>query len=481
MKKKIAVVALALGLSIGILSGCGKPSVEKLADAVCSQENQSGTYSVSGNVDVTVGAQGASLNITADGEMTMDMVVSSDSAVAKMEGSGKASALGQELEGTFDSYVNMADNTEEVYVSLNDSEWFMISQEMDLSKILSSEANNETASLMKDILVKKGVVGDKVEEVNGAKCYSLACTISGEDYAEICNKAMELAENVDELKDTMDKAGINIDDISKYMTMDVTYYIDQKTMKPVKAVMDLSKTDFYGLVGYVCTVVDIENPLESFDIAALSITVDYKFGDVAVEIPADVKENAVDAMNMTGDMLGGDSTVGVGEGDVTDATDVEVESVKANADGSYTLKDYAGVDIVNFNVADGYSIDENMSTYHTYDVETPDGDYVWLELEYSTEFEDFFETGEFSEFYSSYDAEKTETGMKVNGSDVIAVTEKAAYQADEGEEPYEFETQYCVYKTVDSNDSEIWVGLYTSGSDIDLTSVFADLFADSIE
>lgn len=365
MKKKLMTLAIALGLSLSVLTGCSKPTVESLIDGLYDKEIESQTANVEMEIELSIGAMGSSFDVSADGDFEVQYSV------------GKKDAVTTYLDGDFalkipvgsideklgiEAYSVADGETITSYGSINGGEWYMTEIESDDSAGMDQEIKDEMMEALKDVLKENGELAEDTEKVEGEECYVITATIEGRDWADICKPIQSMLDDaIDEAMDeAIKEAGVSVDlDLNldmlswlEYASVDVTYYISKDTGYLVKAEMDLSGTDLDGMVkqmikdigqefvdmsykledefGGGMSAADIEDAFEEFEamldefsvsLSKYNISVVYSdINDTEVKVPDDVIDNAIDAKDAVDDFMDnyGDGLLGIDDSDIPD-------------------------------------------------------------------------------------------------------------------------------------------------------------------
>lgn len=482
MKKKLMTLAIALGLSLSMLTGCGKPTVESLIDGLYDKEIESQTADVEMEIELSIDAMGYSFDVSADGDYEVQYSV------------GKKDVVTTYIDGEFAAKIPMGDIDEKVgieaysivdgatitnYTCVDGGEWYMTEIESDDSAGLDQETTAEIMEAMKDVLKENGELAEDTEKVEGEECYVITATIEGRDWSDICKPIQSMLDDaIDDAMDTaMKEAGVsididmNIDILSwvEYCSVDITYYISKDTGYLIKAEMDMSNTDFDSMMKQMIKdlgqeLIDLANKLEdeydgavgaeeisdafeefeemldkiSISFSKFNISVVYSdINDTEVEVPDDVID---DAIEMNGSDAIGDLMGGIGD-DVIEEPPVEPDPIDMGNSSNGSDEWYHGNSFT-FNKCDnsdeflcevkipnGWVYDEVYSypEWGRVSLDRADGNgngwiYVYNEAYYPTY--SGLLNGELDDSdYEDYKIDVTVIGTAFGGSDVMLVRE----------------------------------------------------------
>ena len=265
-RKKI-IAGLAAALVLLALTGCTRATPKNLLNSMT--EKTADVTSVEMNMTLDVVANGDVQGTTADMTIKMDANVQStfDPEIAYIEGSMDMAFMGQKQSVEMEIYTEEEDSNYMTYSRSGSDDWY--------------KTKTEHISLENDWTVFKDMhqsfeLNKDLEEVDGKECYVLSGDLSGEELSIIMESATGL------MGDSGDILGdIDWDEAS----VPVELYIYRKTQYPAKLTLDaqnLAQAAFDKQeLGMDCDTYILEMNYTSFD------SVD------AMEVPADVKENAI--------------------------------------------------------------------------------------------------------------------------------------------------------------------------------------------
>ncbi len=296
MKKKLMTLVAALGLSLAVLTGCGKPTVESLVDGMFDMESQ--TAEVEVDIDCSVSTQGFSVDAKAgaDFEMQISGMNGKDALTSHADGKialeVKAGGLDDEI--PIESYLIVDDGTMTDYSYDDDDTWYM----EELDDVWDQDAVDKMIEKLKDVLKENGELAEDTEKVEGEECYVITATIEGREWSTIFKPMKSM------INDIMEENNTDFDAFSclEYCSADITYYISKDTGYLVKIEIDASDTDLYSIVGQIMKDSgesifggDFEDVVEDVSLSKFYISAVFSdINDTEVEIPDDVIDDAVE-------------------------------------------------------------------------------------------------------------------------------------------------------------------------------------------
>lgn len=482
MKKKLMVLAMALGLSVAALTGCSKPTVESLIDDMYEKEIDSMTAEMDMDIVLTIKMNNVSMDVSVGGNIEMQASgLTSDGEMALyMDGDVDMTTPGGSNDVGFALYMQMDDDTYVAYVYDETTDtWYTAETDADeiadaMDEAFSEEmqdASKEMNENMRSILKENGELAEDTEDVEGEECYVITATIDGKDFVSIL-EPME-----DMLDDVMEDAGLDFDLLSwfKYCSMDVTYYISKDTGYLVSSEIDMADWDIYGMMVKIIAdtgldvYIDLEDMLDDISFSTCKFTcVMSDINDTEVKIPRDVINNAVsmDEAGMIDDIIG-DVTYGGYDyddydydyddydWDDDDDDDSVTDSEWYDDDSFIFYKDFESDEFLcEVNVPDGYSYDYEFLNpeYGLVCLDSDDGGWIWVQnyLSGSTYYallNDGVLPDDYSEYekYEDYQMVTGVIGTAFGGSDIILVAEMYTYVDDEWDLDYDVENVYlCI-------------------------------------
>lgn len=462
MKKKLMMLATALGFSVAMLTGCGKPTVESLVDGMYDNEVESQTAEVEMDIALSMAAQGFSFDISMGGNMEAQVtgVDGKDGQTMYIDGKISMSVPAASVDEDVAVKVYGAVDGETVTTYTYDEsadEWYKTETEVGASNAMDEDTINEMTEAMKDVLKENAELAEDTEEVEGEECYVLTATIAGEDFAGAVKPIQgmiddAMKEAMEELNSPMD---INFDLVSwsEYLSADVTYYISKDSNNLVKSEIDLSGTDVLGMFGQIIKDIggeealgDVLDMVEDISFSKFSISVVYSdMNETEVTIPDDVIDNAVDLSEagVIDDIIGGGDDPIVPDPDPVEPDDPDpvdpVDPVGNNDTITLYKLDASSEVLCEVSTPDGYTYDSTYSTPESglisYDREDGNG-WIWVQNEveapmyYSLLNDGVLPVDEYPELeeLENYQFAMEVVGTALGGSDVIVALE--AYDLD---------------------------------------------------
>ncbi len=300
MKKKLKTLAIALVLSLTVLTGCGKPkpTVESLVDDMFDIESQ--TAEVDIDIECSISAKGLSFDAAAGGDLEMQVSGMNGKGAQTSYIDGKMTSEIQVLdideETEFKAYLIVDDGTVKSY-SYIDGEytWYMAESDDDF---LDQDTIDKMTETMKDVLKENGELAEDTVEVEDEECYVITAAIEGRDWADILKPMQGM------IDDAMEGTGVDIDMLSwfKYCSADITYYISKDTGHLVKTEMDMSDTDLHSMLRQMMKDIGLKETLDEYDNMVDGITFSKFYvsvvlsdvNDTEVDVPDDVIDDAVE-------------------------------------------------------------------------------------------------------------------------------------------------------------------------------------------
>lgn len=446
MKKKLMTLALALGLSLAVLTGCSKPTVESLVDGMFDRESQ--TAEIEMDIVCSISAMGLDFDAEFGGDFEaqfsgMDGKGDQTSyADGKMTLEVKAFDIDEEEE--FETYSIVDDGTVTSYSRTGDDDtWYVSESDQD---VVDQDVTDKITEAMKDVLKENGELAEDTEKVEGEECYVITATIEGRDWSDILKPMQDM------IDDAMEEAGVDVDVLSwfEYLSADLTYYISKDTGYLIKMEMDMSNTDLYGMAGQIMEdsgaedlFGDFEDLIEDISFSKFDITAVFTdVNDTEVKVPRDVINDAVErsASGAIDDIMGGIGDDLIEEPPV-DPDPFETDPTGGSSNG--TDEWYHG-DSFTFNKCDeddeflcevkipnGYSYDSSFSSPQTGLVclDRDDGNgWIWVQNEaYYPTYAGVLNGELDDDNYEDYKIDITVIGTAFGGSDVMLVTETYTY------------------------------------------------------
>lgn len=463
MKKKLMVLAMALGLSVAALTGCSKPTLESLVDGMYDNEIDSQTAEVDMDMVLSFSAQGMTMDISLGADMEVQCAgLTGDEQTYYMDGKLNMDMAGESESAGFEMYALMEDDTITSYVYNEDADtWYKAESEADDSGSVDQDMVDELTENMKNVLKENGELAEDTEDFEGEECYVITATIGGDDFVDILEPVGDM------LNDTMEDAGVDIDILSwfEYFSMDVTYYISKDTKYLVGSEIDMADTDVLGMVNQFISDLGLDGSVmdifEDISFSTCKFTcVMSDINDTEVEIPKDVINDAVsmDEAGMIddiiGDVTGGGSDYIDPDYDDPDYDDPDYDDPDYDDPDPVTTDEWYDGDSFIFNksdesdeflcevnIPDGYVYDEAFSDPEEglVSLDREDGEgYIWVQnFVGSPMYYALLNNGvlddEYSEYYEDYQMMMEVVGTAFGGKDVILAVETytSAYDGTE--------------------------------------------------
>jgi len=318
MKKKLAYLLVAV-LSVSMLAGCGskgskssssddsskstkkeakseKVSVglsevlENAAEAATGIESVN--ISATGEAEMVANAQGQ--DVTATGSFELTGNATKDDPAFDLKGSAKydVDMGGQNLSGDYsmEAYAEEEDDKLTVYAQLNDTGWEKSSMEkseyeeafaqmesgLDSVKEALSNISEEDFKEVEEYIKLE----DKTKSVNGKECYVLTLDVDRDQLIELAEIGQEYSEEYDD--EEFEQYLETFKQLEKFDIV-ISLYFDKDTYLPVKVSADIAmKGEVEG------TAIDLKK-------LSFELTFSVNEGVSVEEVPADAKENAVEA------------------------------------------------------------------------------------------------------------------------------------------------------------------------------------------
>ncbi|MDE6742952.1 MAG: hypothetical protein K2J95_03625 [Lachnospiraceae bacterium] len=497
MKKKLMKLAVALVLSLVVLTGCGKPkpTVESLVDGMFDNEIESLTMEIEANIEISSTIQGdsseVSISLDSEGQISGlgrkgDLICYADGKMTVDEDS-----MGKDR-SEFKGYMVFHDGpmTYYLYDEYSDT-WCKMEMDFEIEKSDALAELDERKEALMDVLKEDGELAEDTEKVEGEECYVITATVKGDDVSAFFKPAQsdfdDPFEAFEEMAEVFEGAGINLDidwhALFKCISMDITCYISEDTGYPVKIEVDASDTDLYGLVEQIVKGTGLDDYGIMEEIEELSFLELYfsavisDINDTEVEVPDDVIDNAIEIKPAINDLMGS-----IGD-DPIETDPVETDPNEYEDEEYYTLNkcDASSEKLVDVYVSAPWYYDSALNVYsddgRDMFLVNEDGGYIFICNEayeplytYATAYargqsvddsdrEYIEENG-----YLDYDCDFRVVGTAFYGSALILAEESFTY--DDGRTRSDDECTYLLIAYVDDGFLEfLMVDFY--GMDID--------------
>ncbi|MCC8137197.1 MAG: hypothetical protein LIO76_03890 [Clostridiales bacterium] len=304
MKKRILFLLPALG-AVSML--CGFDSVptaesvlEKAAESSASPENMSADFTLNCDIDVNIGdgETTSTLDILANADFDIQAIA--DPFASSVEGALTLSTFGVDEEITVKTYIVSSDESVDTYTYTEDSAsdeagegtWTYSSvsaDEFDLQALLDLSSSIDYSQL-DELGLTFELVSAAAEYTNGSESYLLSAVIDSSNLRTFIDKCEELAgeELSDELE--LDEETVSmIEEMLDGLKINIDYYIDTTTYRPVAVHIDLDGTDLTAINSYVTQLISSyydsgdSDTTTTVEIVLNDLSMDYVFTDEAAE------------------------------------------------------------------------------------------------------------------------------------------------------------------------------------------------------
>lgn len=460
--KRVAILAIAVTATIGLMAGCGKPTPASIAKDVVKALDK--VESMDGEMEMIfdgkisdVSGSGISVDMAMELNAEYQAIITPEAA-AYMEATMTISAMSMEESVDVESYTVKGDEGYDVY-TLTDDIWTKSTAE-------DFESKNESM-VQKNIY--EGIAGEKLEatleedleKINGKEAYVLNVTIDGDYINEVFSTIGDLSE------------GMVNDDIDSKTKLDAKVYIYKDANVPAKIEMDCKNLadDMFASQDETASI--------KVDEFTLTMTMNSYNNVDEIEVPKEAVNNAteIDTDQDFGNLFGDADEEDFDDTDDTDDLDGELEP---NADGNYVITNYEETLQAEIGLPENYEHSYSAPNYLAAEKETEDYD---ISATYT--FEDYGkmedmakELGDYTYFEEDEDykdIEKTpEATVTVNGMEIHYITVKYIYS-----EEYKCIDVFAWTKT--SDDSPFLVELelfgYSESADINAEEVIQEIYS----
>ncbi len=515
MYKKICMLALGLIASIGLLTGCGKPSAQDLISGLADENNrfESATYDITMATEVELSAQGMSAPISVDisGILEQDGTdFTADNMGLHLNLSLNLSAMGQTADNTVELYL-IKDGDEALTYSYNsDSDIWTYSisdaetpddEFIEQLEELTGEMNEISREMM-EVVSEKAEFVDKENDYYDPEYdgYIVGFDLTGDDieamYDIILNHKGNLEDLAENMSDEDVSATVDLDssedmkdafeEYADYINIYTVLYFN-KEQQLTGVTLDFSEFDFDGLISGIMEGFDLGT---EFNITVSKIEIEYKasnINDTTVEVPDDVKEEAVEEDSVTPEDVPADALMPEPaddlDGSLSGSDDASDDNVPAlSADGSIELLSYySETPICTIYVPEGFVYDDSYSSPEwgrlTFNDENDEFSWITVNGTADTDLKEYMNDGtipEDDEWYQNYSFNKELLGT-VAGRDCYLVQHSYEW-VESGSTtkgigvliPYEPEASYGNTET-----DYIYIDFYNYETELDNDGIFA--------
>lgn len=308
MIKKFMTFAIALGLLAGVLTGCGKPTVEDLVDGMYDSGIESRTAEVEMDVELKFASQGMGFYVSVGGDFDVQTSGRNgeDAQISYTDGDISVKVPIGNIDENLGVivYSIVDDGTVTAYAYHEDEDlWYKVEMEPG-GDGLDQDTIDEITGAMRDVLKENGELAEDTQDVEGEECYVLTASIEGDDWSTVLHPLQDVID--DEMKNIGIYFEVDVLSCFEYLSADMTYYISKKTGSLVKVEGDMSATDLYGILNDMVEQIleniggenGLSNPMDMFEEASFSkfyfSAVFSDINDTEVEIPDDVPDDAIE-------------------------------------------------------------------------------------------------------------------------------------------------------------------------------------------
>ncbi len=454
MKKKLVVLAMSLGLSLAMLTGCGAPTVEELVDSMYENQPESATMDITMDMGLEMAMEGisAEIELGADFTAACQGLQNPEELVMEMTGTVDMDAMGTSESVDMEAYY-VADG-EEVTMYLYDEAsdmWTYSESEMDLSA--SMEANDSVKELWYN-----ATLAEETEEKNGVECYVLTMDLNMADMADVMNEAMDAAE----MEEMFESLGVSVDmeEMYEYINMKYTVYVSVEEQMLIAADVDASAIDLLGICDAL-GLSDYIGEIETLEFTTFTVGVVMSdINETTVEVPEDVIDEAVEAGDITTTVVPEGETGEEPSEDSEEPSEEPSDDEEVSSDAtSVDLYDLAGNFLITVNIPEGFTYLPEWSdtTDWSYiNMESSEED-IWVNSYVTYEMQYFLNDGTTpdDEGISNYNVTVTDLEPVAGGVQCFVACETFTYTFDDGTS-YDSENYYICVPYTDPYDSNLY-------------------------
>lgn len=416
MFKKICMLVLGLTASIGLLTGCGKPSAQDLLSGLAEEENtfESATYDITMATELEISAQGVSAPISVDVEGTLEQDgtdITADNMGLHLKLNLDMSAAGQSADNQMELYL-IKDGDEALTYSYesNSDIWTYTSTDAETPDAEAIEQLEELTAEMREIgsemievVSEKAAFVDKESDYYDPEYdgYIVGFDLTGEDaaamYDILLNHEGDLTDLMEKMSDEDISATVDLDsaedlkdafeEYADYINIYTVLYFN-KDQQLAGMTLDFSEFDFESLISGI--VEDLNLGVE-VSVSVSKFEIGYQASNInetTVEVPDDVKEEAVEKDSVIPEGIPADALMPEPtddlDGSISDGNDVSNDGDDASdgnddasddgddgsddgaaalsADGSIELLSYSETPICTIYMPEGFVYDDYLSS-----------------------------------------------------------------------------------------------------------------------
>ena len=266
MKRKVSLLTVVIMLCSLLTVACNRvPTAQELVDnAFANMPEDKANITMEILMEMSASSEFMGENVTMTVGMDMDMDMQSTLEVAYVSGEIAIEMFGMEMNQALESYTDV---TEGVVYTLSEDVWYKTTTDMEsVSQPSVEEFKNVRAESFTDLVLVEEEEDEESTEwvVTGILDYSKIMELLGED----------LISSLDDNVDTDALAELQ-------MQVVMTFDKETETLKTMKCTCDEENLQKFEIEG------------GSIDVFEFSITF-HDTTDLVVEIPAEVKENAIE-------------------------------------------------------------------------------------------------------------------------------------------------------------------------------------------
>ena len=371
MKKRLLVLAMTLGLSMAVLTGCGTPTVEDLVDGMYETEADSFTMEMNMAFGGEASGEGLSVGIDMTMDMTAEAMGLSEEAEEGLAHANLTMDMGVDMsmEGYSDS---MNESFESEMYSVEDGDTYVYDPELDVWYVNEDDDDDDVTGSLDEVneVVKElwyaAEMAEETEEVDGEECYVLSMTVAGQDMANV----WEAAGGAVDMEDLVDTDAVDVDAIFEELSMDFVAYFSTDTKEIVRMEATLGEVDFDAVLD--AAGVDMSE-LAGADMSLEISTLDFSmvvnnYNNTEVEMDEDIADEAI-SYDEYEEMSASTGSSEIEIEPVDPEVEPDVPEVEPSTGGAYgdtiDLYDVAYDYLATVYCPDGYYIDEAYSDSNT--------------------------------------------------------------------------------------------------------------------
>lgn len=306
--KKLIAPALIVGMIATSLTGCGKKvTTESLLNDCKANQEKVTSVSEQINMDLSINLSTSGIIVPISLNSSIS-IAQNDQETAYVNGNFDFSMLDEAQSIPIEAYVEKDENNLISYTYSNET-WSKETSEIDTDSITKLQKLIEKFDFYGYMLNKKDSITLEEDTIsfNNKDCYVLNTEINTKDFSEyLINKIdEETIKDFEMTQEEIDEAKKSIEDMTP-MDFPVVCYIYKDSSLPAYLELDLTnslkkyESEINELINSISKTDDItpedeENSSFACAFEKFKITIAFdKYNETKVEIPSDVKENAVE-------------------------------------------------------------------------------------------------------------------------------------------------------------------------------------------